>query len=124
MPSSSKSAATDTASAGRYHVSRHGNTRNFALYDKKDLLAVTVYRKGAEAVQRELEARDKVIAKQAARIEQLTAATPPAHEYPAPDATRFQDRVWPEAHGQFGFFSKAEKERYTAARRVSPRGRA
>src|SRR5712664_3195221 len=94
MPSSSKPATTDTAPAGRYHVARYGNTRNFALYDKKDLLAVTVYRKGAEAVQRELEARDTVIAEQAARIEQLiTAAGPPESEHSAPAPTRFRDRV-------------------------------
>jgi len=113
MPSSSKPATTDTAPAGRYHVARYGNTRNFALYDKKDLLAVTVYRKGAEAVQRELEARDTVIAEQAARIEQLTAAN---H---APGATRFQDKVQQGQAEQLGFFSRAQKEQFTAQRRGS-----
>jgi len=115
MPSSSK--PTNTTPAGRYHVVRYGNTRNFALYDKKDLLAVTVYRKGAEAVQRELEARDTVIVEQAARIEQLTAAN---H---APGATRFQDKVQQGQAEQLGFFSREQKERFTAERRGSSRGR-
>jgi hypothetical protein len=83
----------DIMPAGRYHVTRYGNTRNYALYEHNGLVAVTVYRKGAEAVQRELEARDTMIAEQAAQIEQLTAALPPASESPAPAATRFQDRV-------------------------------
>src|SRR5919198_3834317 len=48
--------------------------RNFALYEDNTLLAVTVYKRGAEAVQRALEARDTVIAEQAARIERLMAA--------------------------------------------------
>jgi hypothetical protein len=61
------------------------------LYENNRLLAVTLYKKGAETIQRELEARDKVIAEQAARIEQLTAATPPAHESPATAATRSHD---------------------------------
>jgi len=57
------------------HVERYSHTRYYALYERDELLAVTVYRKGTEAVQRQLEAREKVIAEQAARIEQLTAAT-------------------------------------------------
>jgi hypothetical protein len=124
MPSSATPA--DSTPPGRYHVGHYGKSRNFAvhdLYENNRLLAVTLYKKGAETIQCELEARDTVIAEQAARIEQLTAATPPAHESPAPAATRFQDRAWPEANGQFGFFSKAEKERYTAARRGFSKGR-
>jgi hypothetical protein len=103
----------------RYHVERYGNTRNWALYDGGKLKAVVVYKKGGKSLQEELEARDAVIAEQAARIEQLTAALPAP---PGPAAPRFQDRVWPEVQGQLGFFSKAEKERFTAGRR-SPRGR-
>jgi hypothetical protein len=110
--------------AGRYHVTRYGKSRNFALYENNNLLAVTVYKRGAEAVQRALEARDTVIAEQAARIEQLIAAAPPSGpEHSAPAPTRFRERVWPEVHGQLGFFSKAEKEHFTAQRRGSSRGR-
>jgi hypothetical protein len=123
MPSSSKPAATDTAPAGRYHVAHYGKSRNFALYEGKNLLAVTLYKKGAETVQHELEARDTVIAEQAARIEQLiTAATPPGPEHSASAPTRFRDRVWPEVNGQLGF-SREQKERFTAERHGSSRGR-
>src|SRR5882762_5772022 len=120
-PTAMSSPATPANSTppGRYHIEHYGKSRNFALYEGKNLLAVTLYKKGAETVQGELEARDTVIAEQAARIEQLTAATPPAHESPAPAATRFQDRVWPETKGQLGFFSREQKEHFTAARRGS-----
>ena len=109
---------------GRYQVTRYGNSRNFALYEGKNLLAVTLYKKGAETVQHELEARDTVIAEQAARIEQLIAAVkPPEPERTAPAPTRFRDRVWPEVNGQLGFFSREQKEAFTAERRGSSRGR-
>jgi hypothetical protein len=115
----------NSAPSGRYHVTRYGKGRNFALYDDKDLLAVTVYRKGAEALQRQLEARDAVIAEQAARIEQLTAAaTPPGPESSTPASTRFRERVRLGQAEQLGFFSREQKEHFTAARRGSPRGRA
>ena len=91
---------------------------------RKKLLAVTLYKKGAETVQHVLEARDTVIAEQAARIEQLmAAATPPGTEHSAPAPTRFRDQVWPEVHGQLGFFSKEQKKRFTAEQRGSSRGR-
>lgn len=122
MPASATPA--NSTPSGRYHVTRYGKGRNFALYDDKDLLAVTVYRKGAEALQRQLEARDAVIAEQAARIEQLTAAaTSPAPEHPVPAATRFQDRVRYGQAEQLGFFSREQKEHFTAERRGSSRNR-
>jgi len=117
MPSSTTPA--NSTPPGRYHVGHYGKSRNFALYEGKNLLAVTLYKKGAETVQHELEARDTVIAEQAARIEQLKAAAPP----PGPAPTRFQDRAWPEVKGQLGFFSREQKERFTAERRGSSRGR-
>lgn len=74
----SSATPADSTPSGRYQVTHYGKTRNFALYEGKNLLAVTLYKKGAETVQRELEARDKVIAEQAARIKELMAvATPP-----------------------------------------------
>jgi hypothetical protein len=79
MPSSTTPA--NSTPPGRYHVGHYGKSRNFALHDLSEnnrLLAVTLYKKGAETVQRELEARDTVIAEQAARIEQLiTEVTQP-----------------------------------------------
>jgi hypothetical protein len=124
MPSSSKSAATDTTPSGRYHVTRYGKSRNFALYEGKNLLAVTLYKKGAETVQHALEARDTVIAEQAARIEQLIAvAKPPEPEHSATAPTRFRDRVRHSQAEQLGFFSSEQKEHFTAQRRGSVRGR-
>lgn len=122
MPSSVTPA--NSTPPGRYQVAHYGKSRNFALYEGKTLLAVTMYRKGAEAVQHALEARDTVIAEQAARIEQfMAAATPSEPEHPAPAPTRFRDQVWPEVHGQLGFFSREQKKRFTAERRGSSKGR-
>ena len=101
----------------------YGNSRNFALYEGETLLAVTLYKKGAEAVQHVLEARDTVIAEQAARIEQLIAAArSPEPEHSAPAPTRFRDRVRHDQE-QLGFFSGEQKEQFTATRRGSSMGR-
>jgi hypothetical protein len=108
MPTVMSSPATpaDATPPGRSHVAHYGKSRNFALYEGKNLLAVTLYKKGAETVQHALEARDTVIAEQATRIEQLmAAATPPGPEHAASAPTRFRDQVWPEVNGQLGFFS-------------------
>jgi hypothetical protein len=123
MSPSSKSAATDTTPAGRYHVVHYGSSRNFALYENNNLLAVTMYKRGAEAVQHALEARDTVIAEQAARIEQLMAARPPGPEQSIPAPTRYRDRVRHGQEEQPGFFSGEQKEQFTAKRRGSSRGR-
>ena len=83
------------------------------LSENNRLLAVTLYKKGAETIQHELEARDTVIAEQAARIEQLkAAATPPGPEHSAPVPTRFRERVRPGQDQQLGFFSSEQKERF------------
>jgi len=37
-------------------IERYGNTRNWAVYDGKELVVVTVYRKGAQEVLRRLQA--------------------------------------------------------------------
>ncbi|MFP4451649.1 MAG: hypothetical protein ACLFP0_12060 [Rhodosalinus sp.] len=52
----------DATTAGRYAapavtVTRYRHTRYWAVWLDHELLAVTVYRKGAEAVVRELERR-------------------------------------------------------------------
>ena len=126
MPMAMSSPATpaDATPPGRYQVAHYGKSRNFALYEGKNLLAVTLYKKGAETVQHALEARDTVIAEQAARIEQLIAAArPPEPEHAAPAPTRFRDQVWPEVNGQLGFYSREQKKRFTAERRGSRKGR-
>jgi hypothetical protein len=122
MPSSATPA--NSTPQGRYQVTHYGKSRNFALYEGKNLLAVTLYKKGAETVQHALEARDTIIAEQAARIEQLiAAAAPPGPEHSVLAPTRFRDRVWPEVNGQLGFFSREQKEHFTAKRHGSSRGR-
>ena len=40
-----------------YHIEHYGN-RFFAVYDRDDLIAVTVYRKGAQRIICELQKRD------------------------------------------------------------------
>jgi hypothetical protein len=105
------------------HFSRVGAAQ-CRLYEGQNLLAVTLYKKGAETVQHALEARDTVIAEQAARIEQLIAAVkPPEPERTAPAPMRFRERVRPGQEQQLGFFSREQKEQFTAARRGSSRGR-
>ena len=122
MPSSTTPA--DSTPPGQYHVAHYGKSRNFALYEGKNLLAVTLYKKGAETVQHVLEARDTVIAEQAAQIEQLLAATKsPEPEHSAPAPTRFQERVRHGQAEQLGFFSREQKGHFTAERRGSSRGR-
>ena len=56
----------DPASS-HYRVARYPYSRFYALYDGEELLAVTVYKKGAEAVRDRLQAQE-------ARIAQLTQA--------------------------------------------------
>jgi hypothetical protein len=53
-----------SASAGvsRFHIERYSGSRFFALYDGEELLAVTVYRKGAETVRDRLQALEARLA--------------------------------------------------------------
>jgi hypothetical protein len=51
-----------SAGPSRLHVERYGGTRFFALYDGEELLAVTVYRKGAETVRDRLQALEARLA--------------------------------------------------------------
>src|SRR5262245_42046326 len=51
-----------SAVPSRFHVERYGGTRFFALYEGDHLLAVTVYRKGAEAVRERLQALEARLA--------------------------------------------------------------
>ncbi len=74
---------------GGLHIERYYNSRNFALYDGQDLLAVTVYRKGAEAIKTRLEADAQTIADQQRQIDALKALAP-----------QFQARATPPANSQ------------------------
>src|SRR5690349_1466338 len=50
-----EAAASYDPASSRYRVEHYPNSRYFALYDGEQLLAVTVYRKGAEAVRERLQ---------------------------------------------------------------------
>src|SRR5215510_7120756 len=60
-------AAPYDPTSSHYRVARYPYSRFYALYDGEELLAVTVYKKGAEAVRDRLQAQE-------ARIAQLTQA--------------------------------------------------
>jgi hypothetical protein len=60
-----EAAAPYDPASSHYHVARYPYSRFYALYDGDALLAVTVYKKGAEAVRDRLQAQE-------ARIAQLT----------------------------------------------------
>lgn len=81
----------------RYRIEHNGN-RNWALFCEGEILAVTVYQKGAQAVRGLLEAKDAHIAVQQARIEELTAVR---------CSPSFQERIRPGAHKQSGAFTGA-----------------
>lgn len=71
-------------SADSYRIEHYRRTRFFALYDDKDeLVTVTTYRKGANAVKDRLEAQDRKLAELQAQFNALAAA----HAVPSPEET-------------------------------------
>ena len=62
-----EAAAPYDPASSHYRVARYPYSRFYALYDGDQLLAVTVYKKGAEAVRERLQAQE-------ARIAELTLA--------------------------------------------------
>jgi hypothetical protein len=62
-----EAAAPYDPASSHYRVARYPDSRFYALYDGEELLAVTVYKKGAEAVRDRLQAQE-------ARIAQLMEA--------------------------------------------------
>jgi hypothetical protein len=63
-----------TTPAGRYRLDHYRETRYWAVYEGDDLLAVTVYKRGARAVMERLQTLDQQLAEQQARLATLTAA--------------------------------------------------
>jgi hypothetical protein len=57
-----EAAASYEAASSHYRVARYPYSRFYALYDGEELLAVTVYKKGAEAVRDRLQAQEASIA--------------------------------------------------------------
>ena len=64
---------------GRVHISRYPSFRHEGLYDDHELMAVTVSRKGAEAVREPLEAQERTLAEQQRQIETLAALVAHGH---------------------------------------------
>ena len=64
-------------------IVRYGNSRFWALYDGPDLVVVTVYKRGARAVQRRLEAQPLAGAAAAAQAAAVEAAAQQAKELAA-----------------------------------------
>jgi len=57
-----EAAAPYDPASSQYRVARYPYSRFYALYDGEELLAVTVYKKGAEAVRDRLQAQEASIA--------------------------------------------------------------
>ena len=62
--------------ASRYHIDHYPYSRFWAVHDGKDLVAVTVYRKGAKEVTERLEAQDRTIAELKRQIAALSMPHP------------------------------------------------
>ena len=84
LPQSEKvqeAAAPYDPASSHYHVARYPYSRFYALYDGDDLLAVTVYKKGAEAIRERLEAQEASIAQLTQALQsqgEVSPATPGA----------------------------------------------
>ena len=63
------------APPARFQVARYGG-RHWALYDHGELVAVTLYKKGAVSVKHRLERQEAIIAEQQRQIETLKTVTP------------------------------------------------
>ena len=67
----------------RYRVDHYGKSRNFAAYEGKTLIAVTLYRKGAAEIMARLEDKDRRIA---ALESQLAATMSESQVFPVPSS--------------------------------------
>ena len=83
-----------TTPAARYRLDHYRETRYWAVHEGDDLLAVTVYKRGARAVLERLQALDHQLAEQQALIARLTPAGETALPHAAEAAPpEFQERV-------------------------------
>lgn len=104
-----KQSQLSTPTEGGYRVARYGKSRNFAAYDGEDrLIAVTLYRKGAEEIAARLTEKDRRIAALESRLAAVTqrpASPALPHAGAAPEENmpacrirpRRQARIIPEA---------------------------
>ena len=76
----------------RYRVEHYGKSRNFAAYEGENLIAVTLYRKGAAEITARLAEKDRRIAALESELatlaqSQVFPALPSAEPVPAPTWT-------------------------------------
>jgi hypothetical protein len=76
--------APPAAGEERFHISRYHSSRNFALYDGPDLVAVTVYRKGAQAILERLQADASAIEDLQRQVFELATLTTHFREQATP----------------------------------------
>jgi hypothetical protein len=99
MPKKAKAPDCPSLSAdgeGHFHLSRYHSSRNFALYDADNLVVVTAYRQGAEAVRDRLEDDARTIENLQRPLAHLTMRFR-AHATPSPQPSlleSFNARTW------------------------------
>jgi hypothetical protein len=74
-----EAAAPYDPASSHYRVARYPYSRFYALYDGEELLAVTVYKKGAEAVRDRLQAQEARIAALTQEQRDQSEADPAPH---------------------------------------------
>ena len=89
-----EAAAPYDPASSHYRVARYPYSRFYALYDGDELLAVTVYKKGAEAVRDRLQAQEARIAALTRRQRDQSEANPAP---PGAGARLQQERASEEA---------------------------
>lgn len=119
--------------ASRYRVAHYGKSRNFAVYEttasgEQALLAVTLYRKGAEAVTARLDEHEQHIAEQNGLITEqnrcitelqsrLAAQSLPPVSPPLPAAASAQAPAWHPPQ-QLSLLAAEDAAPYPAPRRT------
>ena len=100
----------------RYRVEHYGKSRNFAAYEGQTIIAVTLYRKGAEEITARLEDKDRRIA---ALESQLAAVSQSQLPPPLPSSEPVPEPPWTPPR-QLAFIAAEDMPAY---RITSPRRR-
>jgi hypothetical protein len=105
-----------TQPQSRYRVDHYGKSRNFAAYEGSTIIAVTLYRKGAEEITARLADKDRTIA----ALESQLAAMSQSQVFPAqPSAEPVTAPTWTPPR-QLDLISAEDMPTY---RTTSPRRR-
>jgi hypothetical protein len=99
----------------RYRVDHYGKSRNFAAYEGQNIIAVTLYRKGATEITARLEEKDRRIA----ALESQLAAVSQSKVCLAPSAEPVPAPTWTPPR-QLAFIAEGDMPAY---RITSPRRR-